>query len=149
MLELATTSVTIIAPIARVFKYVSNMENYRQWFPGVINIKSANNLAHGEIGKTYVETLSLPNGNAELEIKVVQCKANQLFLTKGNLAGVLPQMTVTFTDNENQSCTLHLQYHSRNAELSSNSEIILALQENLKIRATHGVLKLKVILEQT
>jgi len=149
MIELATTSVTIAAPIDIVFKYVSNMENYNEWFPGVVDIKSANNLEHGVVGKTYVEILSLPSGDAELEIKVDQCEVNQLFLTKGNLPGVLPQMTLTFSGNEEKSCDVNLQYHSRNIELTPTSELIIALRENLSIRANKGAAKLKEILEQT
>jgi len=90
MIELSQTSITIDAPTPVIFKYVSNMENYKRWFPGVVDIKSANNLEHGVIGKKYVEKLSLPSGESELIIEVNQCDTNHLFITKGDLAGILP-----------------------------------------------------------
>ncbi len=147
MIELAKTSITIASPINVVFKYVSNMENYKHWFPGVVEIKSENNLPHGVVGKKYVETLSLPSGDTELVIEVDQCDINHLFLTKGDLIGVLPQMTVMFSVNNTKSCHMSLQYYSRCPELTETSDIIIALREDLIVRAKNGVAKLKVILE--
>ncbi len=147
MIELAKTSIAIVASTDIVFKYVSNMENYKHWFPGVVDIKSANNLDHGIVGKKYVETLSLPNGDVELVIEVDQCEMNHLFLTKGNLAGILPQMTITLSIDEDKRCAVDLQYHSRNPELTEASDIIIALREDLSIRATKGLAKLKEMME--
>jgi len=148
MIELAQTSITIKAPIENIFKYVSNMENYGNWFPGVVDIKSVNSLSHGVVGKRYREMLSLPDGEVELMIEVDRCEANKLFLTKGDLDGILPQMQVTFSVNEDNSCEINLQYHSRNSVLTSGSDIIIALREDLNIRANQGITKLKTIMEQ-
>lgn len=148
MIELAKTSIAIAAPTDVVFKYISNMENYKHWFPGVVDIKSANNLDHGMVGKKYVETLSLPSGDSELVIEVNQCDINRLFLTKGNLAGILPQMTITFSVDEDKRCEVGLQYHSRNSELTETSDIIIALREDLDIRAKKGLARLKEVMEQ-
>jgi len=148
MIELAKTSITIAAPVADVFKYVSNMENYKQWFPDVSQITSANTLEHAVVGKKYKEMLSMPGGEVELEIEVDCCDVNELFLTKGNLEGVLPQMTVTFSVNQDQSCQMNLQYHSRNPALTSTCDIVIALKENLNHRAKIGVANLKSILEK-
>ena len=149
MIELAKTSINIAAPIDSVFKYVTNMENYKQWFPGVIAIKSENTLSHGVVGKKYLEILSLPEGDAELKITVAQSEANKLFLTKGDLPGILPQMKVTFCVNEDKTCQVNLQYHSRNPDLTPASSIVIALREDLSIRANKGVAKLKVLMEQS
>ena len=149
MIELAKTSINIAAPIDSIFKYVTNMENYKHWFPGVIDIRSENNLSHGVVGKKYVEILSLPEGDAELKITVSLSEANKLFLTKGDLAGILPQMKVTFSVNEDRSCQVNLQYHSRNPDLTPVSDIVIALREDLSIRADKGVSKLKAIMEQS
>lgn len=149
MIILATTSISISAPIETIFEYVTNMENYKQWFPGVIHIKSANDVQHGTVGKTYVETLSLPNGNVDLIIEVVQCETNRLFLTQGDLPGIFPQMTITFSNGTSSHCHMNLQYHSRSNELTLTSDLVQALQEDLTIRANDGVKKLKSILENT
>jgi len=148
MIELAKASICIAAPIENVFTYVANMENYKNWFPRVTNIKSVNNIPHGVVGKKYIETLSLPNGEVELEIEVDCSEVNKLFLTKGNLAGILPQMTVKFSVNQDQNCQMDLQYHSRSLDLTPTSDIVIVLKEDLKARANKGMAKLKVIMEQ-
>lgn len=147
MIELAKASTTIAAPVDTVFRYVSNMENYKHWFPGVVAITSKNNLAHGIVGKKYSETLSLPNGESELIIEVDQCEVNHIFITRGDLIGILPQMTVRFSVDEDNHCYLDLQYHSRNPELTERSEVITALQEDLITRAKAGLVRLKEIME--
>jgi len=147
MIELAKASIIIEAPIDAVFTYVSNMENYKEWFPGVTSIRSENNLNHKVVGKTYTETLSLPEGDIDLIIEVDKCDSNRLFLTKGNFPGILPQMKITFSTN-NEGCDIDLQYYSRCLELTPTSDIIIALREDLKDRAKKGVIKLKEIMEQ-
>ena len=148
MIELATTSVAIAAPIGKVFNYVSNIENYIDWFPGVLEIKSANNLAHGAVGKQYLEMLSLPDSNAQMLIEVHRSEVNKLFLMKGDLTGLLTQMTVKFAVDEENHCIVSLQYHSRNPELTCASEIVIALREDLAARAELGAANLKNVLEQ-
>lgn len=148
MIELARASVSISSPIETVFKYVSNMENYKEWFPGVACIKSANDLDHGVVGKKYRETLSLPSGEAELLIEVSQCDVNRLFLTKGNLTGVLPQMTVEFIAQKEGCCEVKLQYHSRSPELTATSDITIELMNDISVRANKGMTNLRSIMEQ-
>lgn len=147
MIELAQAVITINAPVDAVFNYTIDMENYKNWFPGVVNIKSLNDLNHGVLGKTYIETLSLPGGDAELTIEVDQCEQSRLFLTKGNLKGVLPQMTILFSANDEHECDIQLQYHARYPELMDNDELVLMLREDLNVRANLGLKKLKLIME--
>jgi len=147
MIELSKTSGLISAPVDIVFKYVTNMENYGFWFPGVQAIKSKNNFPHATIGKTYLETLLFPDGEHQLTITVAQCEVNQLFLTKGDLEGVLPQMTIKFHAPEKNQCRIDLHYHSRNSSLNEQSEIIISLREDLSMRAMTGITNLQKMLE--
>ena len=94
-----------------------------------------------------METLNFPGGECELTIEVQQCKPNSLFLTTGDLAEVLPQMTVMFSSDEDNNCLINLQYHSRNPDLSEKSDIIIALKEDLTIRAQTGIARLIQIME--
>jgi hypothetical protein len=48
MIELANTFLAINAPINTVFNYISNMENYINWFPGIVDIRSANSVVTGK-----------------------------------------------------------------------------------------------------
>ena len=146
MIELAKANAAISCPVDIAFQFVSNMENYGSWFPGVRAIKSKNSSAHGSVGKTYIETLLFPDGEYELTIEVAECETNHLFLTKGDLEGVLPQMTIEFHTQGENSCHMNLQYYSRNTHLTQESDIIVSLREDLAKRALQGMVNLQKIL---
>ena len=145
MIELASASTVIATPVNRVFAFVTDMENYRLWFPGVVEIRSKNNLAHGVVGKQYTEILAIENAESELTIEVYESDINQRFVTKGDLAGILPQMTVEFSANADHHCRLGIKYHS--LSLTERSEDIIALKRDLAGRLKKGINNLKNILE--
>lgn len=143
MIELARVGTVIEAPVEQVYAYVTNMENYGAWFPGVVGIRSANNLPHCSVGKQYIETLQLPEGEVELVIDVDQSIPQQLYITKGNLPSVLPQMTMQFSTLEDGSCRFDLSYHSRNETLTEDSDVICALRDDLSQRAQQALINLQ------
>ncbi len=110
-------------------------------------IKSKNNLPHATVGKTYLETLLFPDGEYELTIEVAHCEVNRFFLTKGDLEGVLPQMTIEFYADEENKCCMTLQYHSRSSSLTEESEAIISLRKDLADRVSVGIANLKKKLE--
>ncbi|KZN49085.1 SRPBCC family protein [Pseudoalteromonas luteoviolacea] len=146
MIELTKKTITILAPIERVFEHVINMENYKFWFPDVIAIQANDTRPHASVGKTYIETLAIAGCDQTLTIKVVECVKNTTFVTQGDLVGILPQMTVCFWENE-LGCQLELSYHSREPALNEQSPIITRLRENLAPRAEVGLTQLKHLLE--
>lgn len=148
MIELARASALLAAPVSTVFQYVTNMENYGLWFPGVQSITSKNSLPHTAVGKTYIETLAFPDGEYELTIEVVKCELNRLFLTQGDLDGVLPQMTIEFTSVDDNKCRMNLKYDCRDPQLSEESDLVVSLRKDLAERASLGMRKLRKILER-
>jgi hypothetical protein len=147
MISLALQSSVIQAPSHQVFGFVTNMENYKDWFPGIIDICSDNDLDHGTVGKKYRERLLMPNGESELLITVEESIKNKKFLTQGDLEAVLPQMTIVFTELTPQDCKIDLQFHSRNQNLNESDELTLALQSDLKTRSHTALATLKRIME--
>lgn len=123
------------------------MENYKTWFPGVIDIRSFNDLAHGTKGKQYKEVLLMPDGESELIISVVSSTQNQFFQTHGDLAEILPQMTIELKESAEKVCDINLQYHSRNSALNKNSDLISILQNDLTARSHTALTTLKRIME--
>ncbi len=148
MIELAQGTTIINAKVETVFKYVSNMENYKTWFPGVVEVRSFNELAHGTQGKQYQEILNLNGEQGQLIIEVKQCKPNELFLTQGNLPGILPQMTIRFLATQDNACEINLQYHGRASELAQNKNLQEMLQQDLHIRTQKGLAQLKQLMEK-
>jgi len=148
MILLAQNVVVLHANVSRVFKFTTNMENYKKWFPGVLDIRSANKLAHGQIGKQYIEILQFPQGNKELTIEVKESIENMKFVTEGDLEPLLPKMEVLFSAWENNGCQLHLSYVSRNPDLKEDDEFILAIKEDLSKRIKTAANNLKAIVEE-
>ncbi|NTS77038.1 SRPBCC family protein [Catenovulum sp. SM1970] len=134
MIELAKVETQINAPVNVVYSYMTNMENYGNWFPGVVDIKSVDKQDHLAIGKRYQEALIIAGQNVALNIEVVEAERNKAFITQGDLAGLLPQMTMTFEQN-NTNCTVRLQYHSRNLDFAANDDLS-HIQADLTSRAT-------------
>jgi len=147
MIELAQGTTIINTQVGTVFKYVSNMENYKIWFPGVVEVCSFNDLAHGTQGKQYQESLNLNGEQGQLIIEVKQCKPNELFLTQGNLPGILPQMTIRFLTMQENACEINLQYHGRASELAQNKNLQAMLQQDLHSRTQQGLAQLKQLME--
>lgn len=146
MILLSKAQVVLNSSSKTVFDYVTNMEKYAEWFPGVISIKSKNSLPHARPGKTYLELLRFPSGEHELTIEVIEAEQGRMLLTHGDLDDILPQMTINVEDSHapnEDGCHLSLQYHSRNTALTEDSEIIKALKHDLAIRAKKGLTNLK------
>ena len=148
MIQLAKVTQSIKQDINSVFTYTTDLENYSNWFEGIIHIESSNTLAQFEIGKTYRETLLINDKEEILTIKVHHCSSPTQFVTQGDLVGLLPQMTMSFEQISEQETRFILVYSSREPALKQNPEIIQALQDDLHSRANKAVQNLKKILEE-
>lgn len=143
MILLAQVDEMIQCPVSRLYPFVTNMENYKNWFPGVIDIVSGNALAHGQVGKEYVETLDLTTGRRTLRIVVRQVEPNQIFITESDLEPVLPRMEMRFRDGLPEGCQFNLSYYSRNTELDPNGQLITSIQQDLGERIVSAIRQLK------
>ncbi|BFM18529.1 hypothetical protein R50073_47120 [Maricurvus nonylphenolicus] len=128
--------------IEQIFPYVTNMENYMDWFPGVVSIESTDDLPPATKGKRYQEYLSLPEGNVSLVIEVKESKINECFYTEGDLSPVLPAMLMEFKRLGSNGTEFNLSYYARNTELTSDSNIIKGLREDLSGRIATAELNL-------
>jgi len=145
MILLAENISVLSVNVNRVFEFVTNMENYKKWFPGVLEIRSGNNLPHGKIGKTYIETLKFPEGIRELTIEVKKSVKNEIFKTEGDLQPLLPSMKMLFTDLGDDKCQFQLSYFCRNPDLKENDEFVNAIKQDLNERIGSAIKNLKSI----
>ena len=146
MYDLATGTVVINAPTPRVFNFVSDMLNYKEWFPGVIEIELHPETSdEGGSLKRYAESIQLPGGNSQILIQVVKFEQDVLFQTQGSLPGISPQMTVTFADLDGQSTLMAIHYGSREKTLAP--ELLDSLRNDLSDRCQLGLSRLKASLE--
>ncbi len=139
MIHLAECSAAIAAESHDVFAYVTDMERYQDWFPGVIGIRSTDSLPPATVGKRYRETIELPSGPTELVIEVVDAIENELFVTEGQLDGILPRMTIKFSGIDDNYCLTVLRYDSREPNLKKDLRLLAALRGDLQQRAQIGL----------
>jgi hypothetical protein len=76
------------------FAYVSNLENFPAWFPGVATMRALDASAHGRVGKRYRETVRLPFGRTTtIDLEVKEARPGAHLLTEGE-GLLLPRMSV-------------------------------------------------------
>ena len=147
MHTLAEASTRIDSSAREVYRYVADMEQFGEWFPGVLSVTSADALAPGVIGKRYVELVRVPiTGLRHVELTVKEAREGEWFVTEGALAGLLPRMEVGFEAQGSGSCRVSWKMQSRNDRWWAHLMLPFA-RRTLALRATVAMQRLKVRLE--
>lgn len=145
---LAEESIHIKRPVLDVFTYVANMERFGEWFPGVLSIESSNRAQHGQVGKEYLETVSIPlRGERKIKLVVREAQAGQRFVTEGKLYPLMPRMEVLFSPVGVASCQLTWRMYSRNEGPLVRFALLPLARRVMRKRAAAGVKRLKRTLE--
>lgn len=96
------------------FAYISNLENFPAWFPGVASMRALDASDHGTVGKRYRETVHVPFGRTTtIDIEVKEARPGVRFLTEGE-GPLLPRMTVQFTAVSEERTRIAWRMVSRN-----------------------------------
>lgn len=140
---------TIKSPIATVFRFLSNHENYLRWFPRVVALESVDGLPHGTVGKIYQETLRMPTGrNRTIDIEVVESQSPGLFVMEGVLPPLHPRTEIRLLAKSRDETVLNWTFYSR-SQSAIGRFLIRALIKKAVVRQSEtGFRKLKHILEQ-
>lgn len=147
MVLVAEQKFTIERPVDEVFSYITDMENFGQWFPGVISIRSSNDLPSGAIGKQYVESVKVPlRGHKDVTIKVVESTANHKFVTEGKLPPLMPRMEVIFKKAGDRRCEVQWRMFSCNKSHLFRLFGLPMVRSIMGQRARQGAAKIKDVL---
>lgn len=150
MYLLASTSVVIERPRVTVFQYVSNHTNFAEWFPGVVEVKSRDQLAHATVGKEYDETVLTPlRGRQFVVIRVTEVAPPRRFVTEGALALLMPRMEIDFHDVELNTCRVQWRMLSRSKTPMARWTVLPLARLPTQKRADSAMRRLKKILEST
>ncbi len=132
-----------------VFEFVSNMENFAQWFPGVISIQSSNALHHGQQGKQYLETVSVPlRGTRKITVEVREVIGHQFFATEGRFPPLMPRMELSVDATTRVTCQFTYRVFSRSDSLIAQYTLLPLARRVMGQRAAVGVAVLKKRLEE-
>ena len=145
---LAQGSVEIGRPCHEVFAYVSNMENFSAWFPGVASIRAVDTLDHGQVGKRYCETVYLPLGRtATIILAVKEARPGARLMTEGE-GFVLPRMSVDFAAVTATKTRVDWRMDSRNQRWWFRWLVAPLLRRVMRGRAREGLRQLRENLER-
>jgi hypothetical protein len=145
---LAEKTVHIQQNALDVFAYVSNMENFGDWFPGVISIESSNALDHGQPGKQYLETVLVPlRGRRQITLEVREVREGHFFATEGRLPPLMPRMEIELRGVAAGSCDLTWRMFSRSDNAIVKYALLPLAKRLMEKRAALGVAALKKHME--
>jgi hypothetical protein len=145
---LANQTIAIACPVDVAYRFTCNLERFGAWFPGVIAIESANQLPHLEVGKQYLETVSIPlRGTRKVGITVKEVALNQRFVTEGTLVPLLPRMEIDFRATGPGSCEVSWQMRSRATRWLARRLMVPLARRVMQQRAAVGLAALKRTLE--
>lgn len=145
---LARGSVTVECSAAQAWVLVSNMERFGDWFPAVQGVASSNALPHGEVGKTYLETVAVPlRGLRQVQITVKEARPAQRFVTEGRLAPLLPRMEIALDAQGPARTRIDWAMYSRSRSALVRWLLLPLARRTLQRRADSGLARLKTQLE--
>lgn len=135
---------TVIKQTAEVvFAYISDLENFGEWFPGVVSIKSLNTLPVTQVGKKYQEVVKIPfAGKKTICIEVKESLMNKRLATEGDLSPLLPGMTITLTSMEEETL-INWRMDSRNNHPLFRVTLLPFVRVVMSRRAKQGLDQLK------
>lgn len=146
---LVDKTLSIDSPIATVFGFLSNHENYIKWFPGVVAIESSDNLPHGTVGKIYAEILRMPTGrNRTIAIRVQESQPPVLFVMEASFAPLHPRTEIQLSEKSENETILSWRFLSRSQSLVGRLLIRILVKNKLARQSEAGLLTLKEMLEE-
>ena len=73
-----STSETINSPIELVFGHLTNLSNFKNWMPGVLEIKIDPDVAIAK-GSKYIETRRFKNGEGSVQMESIKVSVSKKF----------------------------------------------------------------------
>lgn len=149
-MQLLTEQTTTIArSVEATYQYATNLENFAEWFPGVLSIESANTLEHGQRGKEYLETIAAPlSGKRKIKICVKEAEFGKVFMTEGEFPPLMPRMEILFQATGADSCSVTWRMLSRNDSFLFKATLLHLFKSVLHKRAAVGIKRLQQNLEK-
>jgi hypothetical protein len=148
MYLLADAVVTVECSREKAFDYAANLENFANWFPGVVSIVASDDLSAAAIDKKYLETVSVPlRGKRSVMIRVTDATAPRRLVTEGDLRPLLPRMEMELVDAGQNACEVRWRMLSRDKNGLAGCTVLPVAGWVMRRRAKIGLLNLKLLLE--
>lgn len=148
MTLLAESAVDIACTIEQAFAFAADLENFPRWFPGVIDMASADALPAATVGKQYREAVAMPlRGRRSVLVRVVEAAAPRRLVTEGELPLLRPRMEMVFASSDAGGCRVTWRMSSRRTQGWARWTILPLARRVMTRRAAIGLQRLKKRLE--
>ncbi|WP_420547834.1 SRPBCC family protein [Curvivirga sp.] len=145
MHRLAQESICLNAALPEVFKYVTDLNNFSEWFPEVQEFKETHSSPAGTIGKTYAEKVFLEGDTAtEIIVEVVEYVEDEKIVTQAEFNPLLPRMEINFIPVNTTITEIIWNMDSRNEEEDFLRNTLPMMQSIISERANKGLTNLKI-----
>lgn len=143
MYELASETTVVACAREAAFDYAADLENFVDWFPGVLGIVSADQQPFGTVGKLYLETVAVPLlGRRTVPIRVVDVDPPCRLITEGELPLLLPRMEIEFRAAGADACEITWRMVSRNDGRFARVTVLPLAARLMQRRARAGLVAL-------
>lgn len=107
--QLLYDTVTINAPAEKAWAFVRDMENYPQWFVGIVKMDSADNLPPATVGKQYDEIGLAPGGKEEgIQVKIIAASEQDMHMAiRASLQPFVPRFDYRIVPTNASQCVFH------------------------------------------
>src|SRR5690606_28028925 len=130
-------------PVGDVFAWLADLNNFADWFPGVLAVRELDRSAPGP-GKIYVEQLRLPGGRVrEVRLTVREWEPGQRLVTEGDWALLLPRMEMLFEAPSERETLVHWAMYSRQQGRPFRYLLLPLLRREMGRRADRAALGLR------
>ncbi|MBF6299125.1 SRPBCC family protein [Nocardia amamiensis] len=148
MFLLASAEAIVRCSREKTFAYAADLENFAEWFPGVLSVVSHDELPFAESGKLYLETVAVPlRGRRQVLIRVAEATPSRRLVTEGELPLLQPRMEIEFLDAGPDACEVHWRMFSRNKRSLPRWTIFPIARRVMTMRARTALRNLRWRLE--
>jgi NADPH:quinone reductase-like Zn-dependent oxidoreductase/uncharacterized protein YndB with AHSA1/START domain len=148
MVLVTRCAVRIERPPEEVWRFVADLENYPRYFPGIVEMRSADDLPPGSPGKRYAEVARVPlRGEERIAVELVEAVPGERLAFVADLAPVRPRFDLRLRDVGDGHTELRWSCRARNEALWVRASVLPLMARVLAGRAAVGLENLKRLLE--
>lgn len=102
-----------------VYRFVADFENYPEWFPGILQMKSQDDRPPGTVGKRYSEIAQVPPGREEqIDVELISATPNEELASQASLAPLRPRFRYRFVSQDG-GCRFVWSVHTQESGLAA------------------------------
>ncbi len=148
MVVIARRSVLIERPPEEIWRFVADLENHPRYFPGVLRMRSEDDLPAGTPGKRYAEVARVPlRGEQRVSVELVEAVPGERIAFQADLPPLRPRFDLSLRDVGDGHTQVLWSCRARNDALWARASAVPIARRILDGRAAIALESLKRLME--